>query len=154
MTQRATTGLGQKVILTHIKAQKPKNVLDGCGLLHKIPWQTLMLYDEITHLHIDYVKNAYGPDSLLIFDGSYDKASTKDECHERRLGKNPKIASDIDVQKDRQLDVQKKAFLNNPANKAKFISLLMEVFKNVEFEVMQAEGDADYLIAQVGYALY
>ena len=33
----------------------------------------LMPYDEITHLHIDYVNNAYGPDSNLIFDGGYDK---------------------------------------------------------------------------------
>ena len=34
---------GCVVTLKYIKAQKPKNVLDGCGLLHKIPWQTLCL---------------------------------------------------------------------------------------------------------------
>ena len=56
-------------------------VLDGGALLHHLPWPHGITYDGICSLHVQYVANRYGKDTV-VFDGYQNGPSTKDVTHQ------------------------------------------------------------------------
>ena len=58
-------------------------IIDGGALLHKFPWPKNSIYADICRLCTQYVVNTYS-DVVVVSDGYYGGASTKDETHRRR----------------------------------------------------------------------
>ena len=58
-------------------------IIDGDALVHKFSWPKNSIYADICMLYTQYVVNTYS-DAVVVFDGYYGGASTKDETHPRR----------------------------------------------------------------------
>ena len=117
---------------------------DGGRLLHKFAWPKHSTYKQICDMYISHILNTYGQNSLVWFDG-YRNATTKDETHGRRQGSE--IGATVEVTRDRDLTMSKKAFLANPSNKQALIDLLSEDMQKAGIMTEHADGDADYKIA-------
>ena len=61
-------------------------VVDGGVLLHKMKWPRNCKFSVIIQAYMEYISNTYGRYSELcvVFDGYFDKSSTKATEHERR----------------------------------------------------------------------
>ena len=73
-------------------------VVDGGGLLHRIPWNRGMTFGAIVTSYVDYVTKHY-PMSTVVFDGYAAGPTTKDVTHQRRsagrIGVEVKFTSDM-----------------------------------------------------------
>lgn len=58
-------------------------VLDGCALLHRLPWKPGQMYAEILTMYVTHVTKKY-TQAVVVFDGYSDAPSTKDSAHSRR----------------------------------------------------------------------
>lgn len=117
-------------------------VIDGGSLLQKLPWPKSITYHKLCDLYIQYLERHY-PRAIVVFDGYGGGPTTKDETHQRRIGKE--MGVDVDVRGDMLLEMKKKSFLANPRNKQKFINLLGSLLsEQPDIQVQHAEGDADY----------
>ncbi|KAI4478910.1 hypothetical protein M0802_014479 [Mischocyttarus mexicanus] len=125
-------------------------VVDGGFLLHKIIWPQGQTFDTILNYYVDFVKQHYSPDSIIVFNGysEYLSASTKTAVHKRIQAKqqcseitffNPYVITTENQEK----------FLSNDRNKNVLIQMLCEKLEKVAFQTIQAIQDADYLLIQV-----
>ena len=117
-------------------------VLDGGCLLQKIQgWSKGQTFDSIFKLYTDYVARHYGIGTAVVFDGGYNKSSTKDTTHLRRT--KFKKGKEVQFSKSMTLNIKKDDFLLNKNNKQHFLELLCEHFNNKGFVATQASGDAE-----------
>ena len=125
-----------------------KHVIDGCALLHRIPWpKKVVTYGQLADIYVKYVEREYGPNSEVIFDGYPENTPTcKDECHMRREGKTK--APNINVDENIIVNIGKEPFLANKHDLRQFIDLLSAKLTNAGIPCVQAPQDADVLIAQ------
>ena len=73
--------------------------------------------------------------------------STKDETHQRRVGKE--MGADVDFGLEMQLKMKKKPFLANQRNKERFINLLgAKKETKSDIQVIHSSGDADFDIVK------
>ena len=103
--------------------------LDGGALLHRVPWPRGSIYESVSHLYVMYVTQKYGG-AAIVFDGYNDDPTTKDATHLRRtgdcVGVTAHFASGMIIKS------KKDEFLNNKANKQRFIHYLSD---NLEREL-------------------
>lgn len=120
-------------------------VLDGGALLHRLPWEIGKTYGTIVEGYIHYVQKHYGQSVVIVFDGYSNQPSTKDGTHKRRNGKTGRKVLFFPSM---TLTLKKQEFLANNENKQRFINLLGEGLELAGFQVHNAQGDADVLIAK------
>ena len=118
-------------------------VLDGGALLHRIPWEKGLTYGAICQMYVKYVASRYGTDVTIVFDGY--APSTKDATHQRRA-KQTKIASSVHFDSNMVMNNKKDEFLDNSANKQRFLVILGEKLAESGCHISHAESDADNLI--------
>ncbi|KAJ8887394.1 hypothetical protein PR048_013609 [Dryococelus australis] len=95
-----------------------------CGfLLHRCVWQKNQTYDSLCALYINYVRNHFGSDAVILFDG-YEEALTDTKAVERFN------------------------FLTNRNHKSRLIAMLKTKFEQEHLITFQAPGDADVLIVK------
>ena len=108
------------------KEQDVKYILNGGDLLHKMgDWKKQMTYQNIAEQCVSYVNKHYGVDSVVVFDGSPQKPTTKDCTHVQRT-KYIGIGPDFQVSANAKLSVKKNVFLSNTRNKQNIIDLIRE----------------------------
>lgn len=62
-------------------------VVDGGYLLHRVIWPSNQTFGTICDSYISYVKQNYGENSVIVFDG-YEKSSQNTKNVERLHGNN------------------------------------------------------------------
>ena len=129
-------------------AQDMQYVLDGGSLLYRLPWSRGATFGSICHMYVDYVKKFLHP--TIVFDGYIAGPSTKDITHTRRLGGI--VGAKVNFNASTPFTTKKEQFLTNASNKQAFISLLSQKLVSAGCHVLQADGDADVLIAKTAVA--
>lgn len=122
-------------------------IVDGGALLHHVKWLRNASMSVILHHYIRFVQSRYGQTAIIVFDGYESGASTKDHEHRRRQNKVNQMSPDVTCGPDIQVTYSQPAFLANQHNKVSFIALLANHLKAEGFNVTQAPGDADTVIA-------
>ena len=117
-------------------------VLDGGALLHRVPWPRGSTYESVSHLYIRYVTQKYSA-VAIVFYGYDDDTTTKDATHLRRTGDC--VGVTVHFASGMMIKSKKDEFLNNKANKQRFIHHLSD---NLE----RAKDDADVLIVLTAVA--
>ena len=132
-----------------ILPENPQYILDGGYLLHRVPWETGKMWDDILTHYTQYVSRKFGQ-ATVIFDGYTSSPSTKEGVHARRSkGKSGPI---VQFTSNMPCTVRKDIFLSNKANKQKFITMLSTRLQQAGCTVLHATGDADVLTAQTAIA--
>jgi len=128
-------------------SEKPEfSVLDGGSLLHRLSWEKGATFDEISDKIVTYVKKNF-TNPTVVFDG-YTGPSVKDVTHHRRSKGTvgPKVLLSANL----PLKLKKEHFLANSDNKQNFINLLDGKLQASGIPTLNADGDADLLIAKTG----
>ena len=97
-------------------------VLDGGALLHRVPWPRGSTYESVSHLYVRY-SETYGA-AAIVFDGYNDYPITKDATHLRRTGDC--VGVTVHFANGMMIKSMKDEFLNNKANKQRFIHYLSD----------------------------
>ena len=124
-------------------------VLDGGALLHRIPWPRGSTFDSVCQMYVAYVTHKYGA-AVVVFDGYKDEPATKDATQLRRTGACAGVTVHFDG--DMMIQSKKEDFLNNKANKQRFIHYLSDKLERAGCSIDQATHDADVLIVQTAVA--
>ena len=120
-------------------------VLDGGSLIQRIPWVVGTTFSRLCQIYVDHVKSHF-PDAAVVFDSYPEYPTTKDITHMRRA-KGQK-STDINFTENMPCRIKKDQFLANQRNKQRFLNLLSTKLREQHIEVLQADDDADLLIAQ------
>ena len=83
-------------------------VLDGGSLLHRIEWQKGSSFSHICQKYVNYIKNSFGSNVTVFFDGYGSEPSTKDMAHLRRT--KGKIVKSVHIDLIKTLNMQKEDF--------------------------------------------
>lgn len=124
-------------------------ILDGGALLHRVPWQRGLTYDEICQQYVRYVGNHYGSPTI-VFDGYSEGPSTKDATQQRRAAAC--IGATVNFSGSMLFKGKKEDFLTNKENKHSFLALLKMHLESQGCHTEQARADADLLIVQTAIA--
>ena len=112
-------------------------------------WVVDSTFSDVLSSYVDYVEQRYQQYSTvcIVFDGYFDKNSTKGNEHARR---GAKMSSNVNILTpgNTKVTTSSETFLQNLHNKVAFISLLVQHLKDAGFESVQSKGDADTLIAK------
>lgn len=121
-------------------------IVDGGSLLQRIPWTKGDSFSSICQTYCDHVKRKYSDSVTVVFDSYPDHPTTKDVTHMRRT---KGISSPtVNFEENMPFKTKKDIFLANKCNKQKFINLLCSWMEKNSIHHLQADGDADYLIAK------
>lgn len=120
-------------------------IIDGGMLLHRLKWEKNQKFIDIFQQYIRYLRNNYGTNVKIVFDG-YNNDGTKASERNRRYISNTSI--DYFFEEDMPLNTTKEKFLGNSKNKNRFINLFCKKLAENNIEWSQAESDADRLIVQ------
>ena len=96
--------------------------------------------------NVHYVRRHYKSNTTIIFDG-YDQATTIKSMEQKRKATTTKSSADIEVMLDATTTTTQSQFLANPYNKAQLIKLLSTALMSHAADVVQAEADANVMIA-------
>ena len=96
-------------------------IIDGGMLLHRLNWDQNQKFSSICQNYIKYLRNNYGTNVKVVFDG-YNTDGTKASERNRRYVGNASI--DYLFDDDMSLQTTKENFLANSKNKNRFINLL------------------------------
>ena len=122
-------------------------VLDGGALLHRIPRPRGSTYESVSHLR--YVTQKYGA-AAMVFDGYNYDPTTNDATHLRRTGDC--VGVTVHFASGMMIKSKKDEFLNNKANKQRFIHYLSDNLERAGCRVDHAKDDADVLIVLTAVA--
>ncbi|GBN44866.1 hypothetical protein AVEN_61967-1 [Araneus ventricosus] len=127
-------------------------VVDGGHLLHKFVWRQQATFGAIADRYVQYLKNKYGQDIAVIFDGypDDDKKSTKN-CE--RLRRAAHSSPDVLFHEGTVLQSTQENLLANECNKKRFIELLEKAFQKANICVQQAVEDADLTIVNTAISV-
>lgn len=120
-------------------------VIDGGMLLHRVRWSQNESLQEIMNKYISYVKNNFGNDVIIAFDG-YDFNTSSTKSAERLQRSTSASSTDILFTEIMAITVQQDKFFGNINNKTRFIKYLTQSLQKNNIIVKQAEDDADLLI--------
>ena len=101
-------------------------------------------YIDLCETYVTYVKNHYGNDAIVVFDGYSSGASAKTAEQDRRATKD--VVADILFEPDWKLTVKKSSFLNNRKNKDRFIKLHVTELRGNRIDAIKCIADADCTI--------
>ena len=125
-------------------------VLDGGSLLHRIPWSFGSTFHQICTEYTNLVERHYGK-CHVVFDGYENGPSIKDVTHQRRT--KGLRGTKIKFNKSTPFKTKKELFLTNTENKQDFINMLGKYLSEKGCTVLNADGDADLMIAQTAVKL-
>ena len=114
--------------------------IDGGHLLHRVVWQQPATYGQNCEQYKQYTTKRYGC-ARVVFDG-YDAPSTQDAEHSRRVASSREVLIEDSI----HVSMSQQEFLENTANKLRFIALLTSHLEAAGCEVHHASADADRLI--------
>lgn len=114
-------------------------------LLHRCKWQLEQNFRTICNHYVRYLKNNYGSNIFVVFDG-YTGECTKSAERYRRSLKN--ASTDLIFEEYMPLKIRQEKFLANSKNKNRLIQMLRKHLADNNIFNCQAEGDADTLIVQ------
>ena len=135
-----------KCLVDSLESNKQhRYVLDGGSLIQRIPWVVGTTFSRLCQIYVDHVKSHF-PDAAVVFDSYPEYPTTKDITHMRRA-KGQK-STDINFTENMPCRIKKDQFLANQRNKQRFLNLLATKLREQHIEVLQADDDADLLIAQ------
>ena len=98
-------------------------VLDGGSLLQRFQnWKRGCTFENICQMYRKYVVEHYSEQTTIVFDGGYDKPSTKDTAHLRRT--KGKRSQEVKFTKSMKLTKTREQFLFNRLNKQRFLEML------------------------------
>ena len=122
------------------------HVFDGGSLIHRFQWKKGATFSDIVKMYVDYVLKFSKP--TVVFDGYRCGSSTKDATHLRRSkgAVGPKVLFSSNM----SLKSKKENFLANTDNKQAFIDLLCDKLQEKNIRILNADGDADVLVAMTG----
>lgn len=120
-------------------------VIDGGMLLHRCKWQLEEKFGTICEHYVRYLKNNYGRNVYVVFDG-YNKDCTKSIERLRRSQKN--ASTDFIFDEIMLLKIGQEKFLGNNKNKSRLINMLRKKLSDHSIFSCQGEADADTLIVQ------
>ena len=140
-------------ILDHVNATSPNSsgtetvtsdhhVLDGGSLLHRVPWEKGISYDEVAMTYATFVSRRYFPPTV-VFDGYEAGPSIKDPTHKRR---NPVMKPEIQITVATKF-AGKKDVLGKESNKNQIIGLILPPLRTEMCNAIQSRDDADFDIA-------
>ena len=125
-------------------------MLDGGALLYRIPLPRGSTFDSVCQMYVAYVTHRYGA-AVVVFDGYTDEPATKDATQLRRTGVCAGVTVHFDG--DMMIHSKKEDFLNNKANKQRFIHYLSNKLERAGCSIHHVTHDADVLIVQQQLAL-
>ena len=120
-------------------------VLDGGSLLHRLKWTEGSTYSSIADDYASFTVKHYGK-ATVVFDGYEVGPSIKDGTHQRRTRKLN--ANKVNITEVTKFVGKKEDFLSNETNKQTLIHMIKERMRQRDYDVLQAEGDADVEIAK------
>ena len=123
--------------------------LGGGALFHRVPWPRGSTYESVSHLYVRYVTQKYGA-AAIVFDGYNDDPTTKDATHLRRTGDC--VGVTVHFASGMMIKSKKDEFLNNNANKQRFIHCLNDNLERAGCSVDHAKDDVDVLIVLTAVA--
>ena len=106
-------------------------------------------YKSVSHLYVRYVTQKYGA-AAIVFDRYNDDPTTKDVTHLRRTGDC--VGVTVLFASGMMIKSKKDEFLNNKANKQRFIHYLSDNLERAGCSVDHAKDDADVLIVLTAVA--
>ncbi|KAF0748921.1 Uncharacterized protein FWK35_00020834, partial [Aphis craccivora] len=123
--------------------------IDGGFILHRVVWHQSETYDCILNKYIQYLKNHFGSNIVVVFDGyinniinKYNSKNIKAMEQRRRceslIGSLEVVFNDFTM----TVPTNQQTFLSNRFNKNRLICTLMQKLENSR----QAKDDADVLI--------
>lgn len=115
-------------------------------LLHHCKWQLDEKFETLCNHYIRYLRNNYGNNVIVVFDGYRNINCTKSAERYRRSLKN--ASTDLIFDENMPLKIRQEKFLANSNNKSRFIEMLRKKLADNNIFSCQAEGDADTLIIQ------
>ena len=124
-------------------------VIDGGALLHRVPWPRGSIYESVSHLYVRYVNQKFDT-AAIVFDGYNDDPTTKDDTHLRVTGCF--VGVTVHFASGMMIKSKKDEFLNNKANKQRFIHYLSDNLERAGCSVDNAKDDADVLIVLTAVA--
>ncbi len=124
-------------------------LLDGGALLHRIPWNRGLTYDEICQQYSRYVECHYGKPAVVL-DGYRNGPSRKDTTQNQRAGMH--VGATVQVSGSMVFDGRNEDFLSNKENEQWFITLLSDHLTFHGCHTEHARTDADLLIVQTAIA--
>ena len=95
-------------------------ILDGGALLHRVKWLPEVTYKDVVAQYLGYVKNKFGPSSI-VFDVYHAGPSIKNHEHQRRAART---LTNIQIDDVLQVVVHQETFLSNERNKDQFVKML------------------------------
>ena len=104
---------------------------------------------SVSHLYVRYVTQKCGA-AVIVFDGYNDDPTTKDATHLRRTGDC--VGVTVHFASGMMIKSKKDEFLNNKANKQRFIHYLRDNLGRAGCSVDHAKDDADVLIVLTAVA--
>lgn len=127
-------------------------VVDGGHLLHKIVWKRELPFGAIAENYVQYLRNHYGQNVVVIFDAypDADKKSTKN-CE--RLRRAVHSSPDVMFHEETMLQHTQEKILSNESNKKRFIDLLKKALQKANISVQQAVEDADLMIVNTAISV-
>lgn len=120
-------------------------IIDGGMLLHRLKWEKNQKNSAICHQYVRYLRNNYGTNIKVVFDGCNNDGTKASERNRRYMGDT---SINYLFEEDMPLNTTKEKFLGNSKNKNRFINLLCKKLSENNIEWSQAESDADRLIVQ------
>jgi hypothetical protein len=123
-----------------------KYVIDGGSLLQRIPWLTGSTFSQICETYIAHIQRYYSlADVMVVFDSYPEEPTTKDMTHMRRSKGH---VVDVLFTEDMPCRIKKELLLTNKRNKQRFINLLVTKLTEKGVSTVQAQDDADVLVAE------
>lgn len=135
-----------------VKTSESAYVIDGGMLLHRVCWSQNESMQTIMDKYIKYLKNNFGNNITVVFDGySFNATSTKSAERMRRSTNS--TSTDILFTENMIITVPQDKLLGNIKNKMRFIKYLSQTLQKNNIIVKQAEDDADLLIVQTALGI-
>ena len=109
-------------------------------------WRLEEKFETIYDHYIRYLRNNYGNNVFVVFDGFRNTNYTK--LAERYCRSLKKVSTDLIFEENMPLKICQEKFLANSNNKSRFIEMLRKKLGDNNIFSCQAEGDADTINIQ------
>lgn len=122
-------------------------IIDGGCLLYRVKWRKSSNFKGILNEYLNYLKEYYRGEILVVFDGYTVKNNTK--CYEKKRRKKFRRGKAITFDFNTVLVDSQKDFLSNAENKKQLVFMLSQLLYENEITVCQSIADADYDIVKI-----
>ncbi|GBO14849.1 hypothetical protein AVEN_130543-1 [Araneus ventricosus] len=111
----------EKTPLTNAEMRQALDILKPGSLIHRVVWPKQETFGGVYTTYMSYIKRHYGDEVTVDFDG-YTESSVNTKVIERQRRRMKRTSREINFNETTVLFVPQRQFLNNLANKERFIS--------------------------------